>query len=66
MACAAQIRGENFSQNAWQAGVHLINGHHSVLSNLHIIGQTGAAVLEYLKASESRLFECQGRPDMTA
>ena len=40
----AQIRGENFSQQAWQAGVHLINGHHSTLSNLHIIGQTGLSL----------------------
>ncbi len=40
-AWCLQIRGQNFAQQAWQAGVHLINGHHSTLSNLHIIGQTG-------------------------
>ena len=37
-----EIRGESFNDASWECGLHLINGHHSVLSNLHIIGHTGA------------------------
>ena len=35
------MRGESFTAASWECGLHLINGHHSVISNCHIMGHTG-------------------------
>ena len=36
-----EIRGEDFNAASWECGLHLLNGHHSTISNCHIIGHTG-------------------------